>query len=102
MALRRDVARCVLVVGILAVDSDLENSRLLLMKFGMPLGSEFRPARGHLELSSPRVGYFFQLTDTLKQQTNTAIGTLAVDRWVGKFETGSGWGLGARDTVLKS
>ena len=56
MALRRDVARCVKVVCILAVDSDLENSRLLLMKFGMPLGgSEFRPARGHLELSSPRV-----------------------------------------------
>jgi len=34
MALRRDVARCVKVVDILAVDSDLENSRLLLMKFG--------------------------------------------------------------------
>ena len=59
MALRRDVARCGKVVGILAVDSDLENSRLLLIKFGMPLGSEFRPARGHLELSSPRVRYFF-------------------------------------------
>jgi len=59
MALRRDVARCVKVVGILAVDSDLENSRLLLMKFGMPLRSEFRSARGRLELSSPRVGYFF-------------------------------------------
>jgi len=63
------------------------------MKFGMPLGNEFRPARGHLELSSPRVGYFF-LTDTLKQQTNTVIGTLAVDGWVVTFETGSGWGLG--------
>ena len=34
MVLRRDVASCVKVVGILAVDSDLENSRLLLMKFG--------------------------------------------------------------------
>ena len=62
MTLRRDVARCVKVVGILAVDSDLENSRLLLMKFGMkfgmPLKSEFRSARGRLELSSPRVGTF--------------------------------------------
>jgi len=28
------------------------------MKFGMSL-SEFRPALGHLELSSPRVGCFF-------------------------------------------
>ena len=46
MALRRDVARCVKVVGILAADSDLENSRLLLMKFGMPLGSEFRSRAG--------------------------------------------------------
>ena len=57
MALRRDVARCVKVVGILTVDSDVENSRLLLMKFSMPLGSEFRSARGRLKLSSPRVGY---------------------------------------------
>ena len=46
MVLRRDVASCVKVVGILAVDSDLENSRLLLMKFGMPLGSEFRSRAG--------------------------------------------------------
>ena len=46
MALRRDVARCVKVVGILAVDSGLENSRLLLMKFGMSLGSEFRSRAG--------------------------------------------------------
>ena len=52
MVLRRDVASCVKVVGLLAVDSDLENSRLLLMKFGMPLRSEFRSARGRLELSS--------------------------------------------------
>jgi len=36
----------------------------------------------------------------LKQQTNTAIGTLAVDGWVVKFETGSGWGWkGARHCV---
>jgi len=44
-------------------------------------------AEGHLELSSPRVGCFFLITlvtDTLKPQTNTAIGTLAVDGWVVK------------------
>ena len=48
--------------------------------------------------------YFFELTDTLKQQTNTIIGTLAVDGWVVKFETGSGWegAERARDTVLRS
>jgi len=34
----------------------------------------------------------------LKQQTNTTIGTLAVDGWVVKFETGSGW-EGARHCV---
>ena len=55
MTLRRDVACCVKVVGILAVDSDLENSRLLLIKFGMPLGSEFRPSSN---LAHPDWGTF--------------------------------------------
>jgi len=58
MALRRDVARCVKAVGILAVDSGLENSRLLSMKFGMPLGSEFRPARATSNLGHPEWGIF--------------------------------------------
>ena len=60
MALRRDVARYVKVVAILAVDSDLENSRLLLMKFGMSLGSEFRPARGSEQQCVSTVVYLFR------------------------------------------
>jgi len=57
MALRRDVARCVKVVGILAVDSDVENLRLLLMKFSMPLGSEFRSCVGAVSnLAHPEWG----------------------------------------------
>jgi len=73
------------------------------MKFGMPLGSEFRPAWGHLELSSPRVGYFFLINGHIETADQYGIGTLAVDGWFVKFETESGWGWGgARDTVLRS
>ena len=40
------------------------------------------------------LGEWSDLENSRLLQTNTSIGTLAVDGWVVTFETGSGWGLG--------